>query len=760
MQGYCKFSMIILVLIMLFVYDPLQGRQDHETGFYKGLTIVLLVDVSSSLTNIQVKKYIIEQFVSLAFDSLRREEIDDIFLISFADEATIHNVNTKDAILTELKREMSKSKVETFPKHGLNEVFNLVEERFPSKAGVVLLISDGEDSRHRAKDALSDLKRTIRSLKNNGFTVYSIYLPSSEQFSRKESMYRISNWSQTKLFEIQNPDSLVQIISSLKKEILNAEYCSPVTRSEFYKFQESWNKKFDYLFYSLIILSFIVFALFIILRRKKSIQKTQSLNMLRGKLTYINEKSEKITLDMSEKQIGEKIIIPLNNFPKISFKPWFRNNKKVIEIETEEGIIDVLDEDRKTVNRYIDFHTRFISLQSLLDKKEEFEYEYHFLDLLEQSYKNPAILVDHFDESHYNNFIGREEIINKLRTYYIDKYNESDMRSYLIYGMGKAGKTSLIRHLYYVEFNRNRELREKYSTALIEFKSFLLENENTKKEFSEFEEYIDYKTRKFKQEKNKKKMIFIDDYDMAIDKYHQKFLDLLQNYFLNEKKYFILSGQKSSSLLNPKYSNIGSICEHMNINGLDLIRNFGDEKSNDFKSSIQLINFELSNIGFDHNYLSEEVKKKIAHYSSSIPYFIKRILYTLLYDWLENYDRNPIDINHVEQAANKNIEPTLEVTLFRACDLDKGMYIDQPIPSVSDIINAMAIKGKGVIKKEDTIKEVIPNYSPDRRDSRVQNFENKLKILTSFGFVRQVGDFLIGIPNLFFYRGERVIEHR
>jgi len=314
----------------------------EDTGLQKGLKIVLVVDVSASLK--KEHRNLIEEFVLLVHDSLQRPDKDDIHLITFSEYAKISDsVQIRESIKTnirnEFENEKTKQKQITILKHGLEEVFGLVENEFPQKVGIVLFISDGRDeSLGDLQKNLGDLKRIIKSLGKNGFKVFSIFIPSDTTLSSRENMKAIATWADTRLHEIKNSNDVNSEFTLLIREVLETKYSSPVSRDEFVETIDSLESQLRVFGYIISILAVIVILIVILGVWRIISSKKLFLGMLWGKLEYTNESGEKVIINLSEKLVDKRMGCPIktpDDFPNIDLFPDKRNRKKVISVRPE-----------------------------------------------------------------------------------------------------------------------------------------------------------------------------------------------------------------------------------------------------------------------------------------------------------------------------------------------------------------------------------------------------------------------------------------
>jgi GTPase SAR1 family protein len=359
---------------------------------------------------------------------------------------------------------------------------------------------------------------------------------------------------------------------------------------------------------------------------------------------------------------------------------------------------------------------------------------------LEDSYKQPVWGK--------NDFKGRKEIIKKIK----DNFLKKDSYHMVISGMGNSGKTSLIKYLHYNLFKNDEKLREKFYSELIEFEV----EEDT--DFSDFKKVIDRKKRLLEKKKNKGKIIFLDNYDALIDKFQEDFIKLINNYDKNNFL-FVMTGQKGDTLLYRKY--IDQFPRHTDFDNIL----GGLDESSEYINSAYLIDFVLSDIGLQSNYLNKGIKYEIVKYASGMPFLIKFILYELLSEWLNSYEKHPLKVEDVEAALLKIIESSKDYLIKRACDFDEMGYkrpedMPQREVRIRDILNRISTNGAGTgrVRKEEIKNIVVINPDEEIVRQKKKSFDIKINQLKSMGFVIEYGEYLIGVPYMFFYKGERIIE--
>lgn len=265
-----KYSKLFLSFLILFVFSSIQlaqtnpGKGTRDANFY-GMEIVFVVDVSVSMeSNIQCVKDFILAVFQVFTDPVPGK--NNFHLITFSDYATYHPslkgyLEFRDKIGVELKKTQKEKekRQNTYLKNGLWEVFDLIEKNFIQKVGVVLLISDGEDSRELDMENFTkDTEMSLKALRNIGFNVFPIFVNTGdERYMREDYMdimrdlagtsqdlYEIAKNEEGKKKKGKKKYKFVEIARNLKKDILkHANFNSPKLYSDFKKADKEWKRK-------------------------------------------------------------------------------------------------------------------------------------------------------------------------------------------------------------------------------------------------------------------------------------------------------------------------------------------------------------------------------------------------------------------------------------------------------------------------------------------------------------------------------------
>jgi hypothetical protein len=259
-----------------------------------------------------------------------------------------------------------------------------------------------------------------------------------------------------------------------------------------------------------------------------------------------------------------------------------------------------------------------------------------------------------------------------------------------------------------------------------------------------------------------RKLILIDEYDKLYEKFPDEFCEYIREYSSNKEYFFILSGRKGRDLLeNRFFEHMSLFLDCKKLEGLDYIRSIPGETC---EKSLELIESLISDIGFPRKVLDKDARHKIITYASGFPSLIKKILLELIIDWLAHFDKKTINAAHVEEAVSKIKEHTKDFLLRRAIDFDERFYknpdeIPVTVVRIRDILNILSENFNGKAPKRE-IKDILirlPAGDEAIEDKRKRSFDEKIRQLTDMGFIKEDGGNLIGIPHMFFYKGERII---
>lgn len=744
-----------LFLALLIIYLAAINCQNANIKYdnsdkSKGFEFIYVIDVSWSLNKFNENKDILTKFITLSFDTLINIEKDDLHLITFSETAFLFDsvkFKNKDLIISTIINEIEKNKNSkyTFPKHGLGEVFDLVEDNFPQKTGIILFLSDGEYSHIRYGYDFNRFEKTIKSLKNNGFSLFSIYIKADKGRNTEASeknMRLIAEWANTlPFYEINKQEDIYFIVSSLKQKILITEYCSPVSRNDFNKFESNFWRTAISAFSILIIILIVIVVLIINFRKRSNITYESSIdiNLLWG--VFKNNKNANDLIDLSDKSIGAPI--KMNDEFSLVFYPFNFKNRKVINARTVDGgRIEYFDKDgTQCVNQHIDAETDSIKIIHPKDPENFVTYSYKFLNKLGEDFSKPV--------NDPSKLLGRDDIIREIMNNFL-KGDSKEKDHYLISGMGNVGKTSFIKQLF-ENFKKDNRITKNYKNIAIGF------NDDHYNNIDELKKHLEAQIN-FNINSERKHIIFIDDYDQLFDYYGDDFAKLFYEYHHDKDIYFVLSGQKDFSLMDSKYASYfpkPNRYDTILLSGIDNINYSKDYSSHTFLNSLKLIDITLSDIGLRTNFLDEKVKKYIVYLTSGFPYLIKRMLDELIKIWLDNYSKKNLTIEDVKGVSIKLIKPSRQYLIDRAIYLDEKKYDkleDRPASHVliRDIIGALIEDSNSECTKEKIENLLVNEYNKEIHKLKKDNFANQITKLKSMGFLIEDGNNLIGIPFLIY----------
>lgn len=835
-----KLFRCFFVFWMLLVFSLTHFAQDKPPDENKnqepaGLEIVFVVDVSYSmkdhLTN--VSNFIKKVYEAFSNDSKNEDSEtggstpkNNFHLITFSDFATYHGTlsdaeavgekinDEKDITLEEIKRKKNDNRKNrepkkpytrqnTYPKHGLWEVFTLIEINFIQKRGIVLFFSDGEDSRSFSNNFEEDFKTPINSLKNIGFSVLSVFVNTgNEKYMCKKRMKQIADFLNTADFYTLGNKTDIDF-EVFRKEVMAVGYNSPRLRNDYLADKMEWEtsvgvqkelvkeaenakekalkkilelegelmvsqlksrtrkilndilnmeinnyrSKFKLWHCISIVLLFLIIPTGGYLgyrwHKKKMREQTEDnpLNMLWGKL--IPPDKELAPINLGDKAPGFEVSPP-KGLPVLKFFSHNHKGKKAIKLHYNEkdGHLKFYYKKENKEKRAWSRHYIDNSIVSFRVAKPENEgiyckYEYEFLDKFSKSCAQPVWKADEFK--------GRDDIVREIKNNFLD---ETNSHNYFISGMGNAGKTSLIKHLYHVAMGRDEIIKLKYAMAFIEFKkesyrSFLtLENEILEKLGP--------------VEKGRRKLIFIDEYDEIFNEFPNEFGGFLKEYDFHKGYYYVFAGRIGKNLLK-ELGLLDTFPHYRKFVNLGSLDNVGSISSSSYEMSVSFLNDQLSEIGFPQAALNNEAKRSIVTHASGFPSLIKEILLRLLISWSADYDMHLIDVEHVDNIVLK-IKDSIRDFLFKriyAID-EKNHQGINAVPAKEVRFREIFNRLLGDLKGESNIKEIVRQLSQYPNDHEIEkerekSVDKKIKQLKEMGFVDVVEGKLIKLPSMVFY---------
>lgn len=764
----------VMAIILMSNSNLLSQENEYATAKEKGLKIVLVVDVSPS---IKAFKKVITDSISFIFDKIVRPGKDDVHLITFSLHAKLYDsVQDKISCINHINDNMSKWSKDTYPKYALSEVFGLLENTFPEKVGVVLFLSDGENT--QADYTESDLYRSVRSLRTTGFTVYCIFLKT--EYGSKARMENIANFFDTELYEITDKN-YKNILFSLSGDIMKTVFISPFSRNEiiqekecwfkdakvrFIEAEQKWNDKYKTLRCLVIIcLVFIVIFLIsgIIVAKKliniKSYRDSgDKFSLLWGKFHYLDDSNKNVirTENLGLNKNSEYNVETPENYPDLKLLPRNRDERKVIAVGKGKGRVQFFNkEQNRCNNQYIDFDTRLIRVLPINSADDSVfkEYRYDFLNLLLDTIEQPVWGK--------TRFFGRKSEIQQI-TRNFSNATEGYFH-YVISGMGNSGKTSFINHLSKEVFANDNFLKNKFIISLIGFDDFTKQTDKYD-DFEKFKTYTEQKLENLKSEMNKRKILFVDDYDKMFDAFSTNFADMIYEWHHDHNFKLILAGKIPVNYFRLTFQN--KLPEHIRnipLPGLNDLTNLVTKTNIDsnIDTSIMLINDILKLIGFPNELIIDNAKYEIANLTGGFPFIIKKVLYEMISAWLEDYNKPSLSSHDVETAISTIIATCRDIMLKELCNYDNEIYSGN-VKEVrfSEIINAICSIGKdGNIGEEELKNKVVP-YPADNivESSRLSDFKNKLDQLADMGAIVRSGECIIGTPPMFYHHGDKLIE--
>ncbi len=689
----------------------------------------------------------------------------------------------------------------TYPKQGLWEVLTLIEKNFITKRGVVMFFSDGEDSRIYSKkckegiEELDDLKVPVDALKNLGFNVFSIFVDTKDKnFVCPKRMEKIGEYGNG-FYTIDK--KFTDNYETFKKNVNSVDYNSPVLFNDHLKDRKEWERKFKiagsskgtktkwpnelgeklsfervisqmfrtlnsdwarnlefhnryyeskirtmYWIYGIVIfiISLLTFFLIgVLMKRKKTDdieENKEPLNMLWGKLIPNDKEFKTINLSEVKPNLGIELG---KNFPVLKFAPYNYKDKKAIKIDYDEKnwrIRFIYKRSRGfRMAHHIDKDTDSIKIFSAHDENISCTFKYEFLQKFSIGCCQAVYKSDEFK--------GREDIVECIKNNFLDNL---DCHNYLISGMGNAGKTSLLKHLFNVALEENEKIKKDYDIAFVAY------NKNVHKTFTIFETEIFDQLPKVN--KRPKKLILIDEYDKVLKEFDQEFPNFLSKYNVNNEYYYIFAGRKGKLMLDtedllryiPKYTHF------ITLGSLDTAESIA---KNDYQRAVDFLENILKQIGFPSHTISREVRERIVIYSSGFPALIKEILLKILTEWQDKYFLHPIKGRNVEESAAKIKKKMQDFLLDRVVDYEDKIYPDKnKVPKVevtiSEILKIIRTDLKDVSEMGTIVNALSVAIETDIIEARKINATKKLELLQEMGFVAIVDEKIIRLPAILY----------
>ena len=755
-----------------------RGNVDHKiTADAKGFDIIFLVDMSAA-----GKTYssLVKKFINSACDTINtnfpKTKKNNYHLITLPQTPGAFKTRNilKEDILKAVMNRKRRSSIRIDLKSGLNSVFDLFEDGFLPNTGIVFFISNGNNKKTNLARTKKDFKSTIDALKRSGITVFSIYL-SAGIMKCEECMIMVSEHAGTPFHKIEKEADIPNTVNKLTGEVLKTDYSSPVEWENFKNEEKKWNDQLEQS------------------RKESKRSKQENIRIredikTRDSLIEAIEKSEKEMIDVAEKQktktdillvllialLGLVTFLQRDHLTFLQFKrqllwgklviselgkpkdtvidlstrvkgdiiktpgvvPDFRLSRrshygrKVICTEVKKGYIEYYKygngKPDKT-DQYLGDQSKFIRISNLYGN-HHCEYMYQFLEILEKSCLEPAPI---------DLLFGREEKIDEIVNNFLEE-KKRNCYNMVLSGMGYAGKTSLLRTLK-IYFEKDFLLRKKCVLEHIEY------DPTEKLNIKQFKENFKLKITKLSKHKRKRKILMVDNYDDLLTREDKALSGLIQKCGSQYDIYLVLSGKMPADLIYERYSDY--LPQHYNEIVLDEIGNPAD-----------LIDAMLDEIGFPGEFVKTEVKTHIAHYASNIPYFCKMVLKELLKTWLENDKKNTLTVPDVEEAAEK------------VADNERTYYLKNIVPSydkadenkrdkvrLQDIMTIVS-RFKGSVGFEEIERRLTNDEDENYRKKKKKSFREKLQQLIKLGLLKEESGYLIGVPYLFHFRGDREVK--
>jgi hypothetical protein len=828
-----KWLRLLLALLILYAISDNHFGQDNTTVQKvsipqpsNALEIVFVVDVSYSMKD---HLNYVSLLVRKIFKDFRTSAENGFYLITFADYATykgsVEDVGTvKEKIEAEMQKTLQEfnrkegnirnrhypgipyRRQNTYPESGFWQVFALIETNFIQKRGVLLFLSDGEDSRSQTKDFEDDIETPILALENIGFSTFSFFVDTEKKYRCKERMEKIGSYgkgfyiirkgiaagyqdfkNQVHLLPYNSPVSyttLEKIQKDRKKELEDEKAENEkikLSRENAYQriaeleitlmaaqiklqFLEvlnhilNWNAEIYHHFcykyraksqvwewiaaIAAILLVFSGLGGFMWYRKKilPVLQNPEErLNMLWGKL--IPQQNGFETIYLSDMPPGLEVHLP-RDFPTLKFISYNQHGRKAIKIinsDEENWHIRFLHRSSKSLKsrHFIDDDTDEIKIFNTKDEKIFCTFKYEFLEKFSAGCKQPVWGPDEFR--------GRDDLVEDIKTNFQADLN---CHSYLISGLGNAGKTSLIMHLFHEALGKDDMIKQKCALSFISF-------DRTVNDFSTYSQSVfDQLSRAGEKQK---KVILIDEYDEILEQFPNQFSEFLRNNNFNNDYYYVFTGRKGIKQLEMENlrQHIPNYTFHRPLGSLETKESIWE---NNYNKAINFLDSMLALTGYPATALSLEVKRRIVAHASGFPSLVKEILQSLLTDWLDSYDIHPVEPRHLEDCVSRIKKRTYDFLIERVINYEKKKYPDkEEVPKghveiseiLSGLINEEELKNESSV---DIIVKILGRYRLNKKiqDVREKCVANKLELLEEMGFVAILQGKLIRMPLLIF----------
>jgi len=726
------FSLFVVLLSSLiqFLFVSCHQIPQADNGKTRGFEVVFVVETTSD-TKKCVKP--LEYFVNFIYDKLQKisNNKNNYHLITFSEKAELlesSNIN-KENILEVINSQINNGSGQSNPYNGLIKIFDLIEKDFPQKVGIIFLLRSGKTTENA-----DELNKTIGALKNCGFTHFNIHLSNMGEDIQKKvesivneiaSIKFYSPIKRSEFFELISQQEKVKIIlpkpneQSPNKKLLKNFFEGNSSEKEKNEIERPIEKKLNT--FNLFLLILLLFVLTIVVTFLRLHTYFFQRKQLWGKLIPKSENHDKKIIKLSNRSKGYLIKTP-GDCPDFRLSPCAHFGNKAICVQVKKGYVDYFksnDGELSKADQHLGSESKVIRISNLYGDKS-CEYEYRFLETLKSSCAQPAQI---------NLLFGREEEIKKIRNNFLE---EKSINCYhiAITGMEGIGKTSLLRYLYQY-FKEDDELSNNCITELLEYPS--AENNDYTKLHQDFKKKID----SLLKLKKRKRILMLDNYEDLLFKSEINILKLIRDCHINHSIYLILAGNSPIDLLQEKYPEfLPGKYKKIVLIGIE--------------NSTQLINSMLDEVGFNKICFGKKVKEAINYHSSGFPYFCKKILIELLNSWLRSTKMIKLDHRVVEKAAlkiaGKEREYYLKKIIFKYDECDKNR---RDRIRFQDILKAL-FEANGKSRKNDIEKKLIFDLDNELMKKKKKNYKGKLVHLKEMGLIVEEGDYLIGVPRLFY----------
>lgn len=730
------FFVSVLTIIFGQYWMPICSQTiPKETGKTKGLEVIFVVDVSSGVVQHTAR---LEKFINSAYDAFKKNTesaANNYHLITFADKVGhFKGINIdKEFILDKIRSQVNPNHFDSCPRCGLTKIFDLVDDHFPQRVGIVLFVRPQKNGGSDPTDAQveEEIERVIVLLKKIGFTVFKIFLST-----------------------LENGPDIQRKADIIAKEAFDIEFSSPVSRREYNKirfdldhakkenrqpkvkiidghptiespergdsttaYQEETKTTKESNWFWLVLMALIILASFLRYRYICRIRQ----EMLWGKLVPRGDNDDKGVIDLSNRLKGAVIKTP-GDAPNFRLFNCNHYGRRIMCVQVKNGVVDYFisrnGKEYKT-DQHLGAESKFIRISNKFGN-QSCEYEYQFLDILKNSWIKPAQI---------DLFCDREDIIREIRENFLEE-KKKDCYDLFISGIGCSGKTSLLRYLE-LYFKDDNQLEEKCSVGLLEYHS----SENT--DFVQFNQALGKKIADIIKYKRKRKVLLVDNYDELLLNAEASTLDLIRDCHSQHEIYFVLAGKIPASLIHDKYSEF-------------LTEKYKEITLKGVKNLDEVLNSIFDQMGFKSSRLSREVKEGIDYYSSGFPYFCKRILFELLTTWLNHYKKISLNRHDVENAALKVAREEEEYYLKQiVLQYDENDRNRRDRVRFRDIIKMLS-ETKGDAARSHIERELTFDKDEKFLKEKKKSFQEKLEQLMELGLVIEQQGWLQGIPRLFY----------